>query len=233
MLSRSETRLRRPTTFFNFLNLPKEIRFNIYREALANQTHRTCFLFQDSGSRVECFAPGQPKLRLDLLYVNKKIHDEAVVVLYGSNCFNVVDTTERQSSLLKAFFDRIGSANAAMLTYLCISFPADKGTGCLSGEALFREEHLLSLKLLEERCAKLTTLELFVHSNNSSVLIDGKDHEPQYRRAGLMQIEGLLKRIFSLNKIVIRLYSGVLDHTASELMESFGWVVLRGDERWR
>lgn len=105
--------------------------------------------------------------------------------------------------------------------------------GCPPGEVLLKKEDLLILKLLKKRYAKLTTLELFVHSNNSSVLIDSKDYIPQYRKAVLMQIEGLLKRFFSLNKIVIRLYSGVLDHTASKLMESFEWVVLRGDERWR
>jgi hypothetical protein len=230
-LSKSATSPPRSSTFFNFLDLPKEIRINIYKKALHLERRRTFFIFRDVGSRVECFAPGQPKPRLDLLHVNRQIHDEAGALLYGSSVFNVVDSMERQLRLLNAFLDCIGPANAAMLTFLCISFPADKEGGCASGEVILREDDVFMLKLLEERCDKLATLELFVHSNSSGVLTSSKGHEPGYRSRVLVQINGFLKRIFSLHTIIIRLYSGVIEPTASEVVTGFGWVVLHGDEQ--
>lgn len=224
-----ETNQWTPGPCFNFLNLPKEIRLTIYGMTLALQTPMTFYLFQDSGSRIESFRSAQRKIPLDILHVNRKTHGEAASVLYSVSRFNVVDTMERQFKLLNAFLTSIGPANAASIRCLCIGFPGGGGGTSLQEIAGPQQNDLGSLELLKERCSTLTTLEMFVYSNNSHILINGKGYEPQHTKEVLDQINALLNSIPSLKTVIVRIFSSFPEPVVVELMTGFGWVVLKGD----
>lgn len=167
---------------------------------------------------------------LGLLYANKQLHHEASTEMYGSNRFNLVDTMRHQYPLLKSFIDSIGSVNAGSISRLCISFPAAESIEGQPGTIILRDDDLLSLKLLREKCTELTTLETFVHSNNSNALTKVDEETPQFTRDALLHIDAQLKSMPSLNRIIVRMYSGTPTPSAMDLMHGLGWVVLRGDE---
>lgn len=175
------------------------------------------------------FAPERPKW-LGLLYTNKRLHDETSAEIYGSNRFNLVDTTQHQYRLLKAFVDPIGPVNACSLSRLCISFPAAESREEQPEKIVLRDDDLFSLKLIREKCTKLTTLEAFIHSHNSKALTKFDEDKPQFTQDALLHIDAQLKSIPSLNRIIVRMYSGTPTPSAMDLMHGYGWVVLRGDE---
>ncbi|KAL6827247.1 hypothetical protein J3E69DRAFT_333421 [Trichoderma sp. SZMC 28015] len=153
-----------------FSDLPERVRYDIYKRVLV--MGHPIYLFQDNGSRVETFAPDIPIRWLALLHSNGQVYREACTVLYGMNRFTLVDTKQQQVGLLQSFLDRIGPKNTNLLSHLCINFPVvekRKGRSC---EVELREDSRQSLRLLQERCANLTTLETFIHGNNSSFLTD-------------------------------------------------------------
>jgi hypothetical protein len=211
----------------NLFSLPVDIRNNIYRRVLI--VPHPLYLFQDTGSQVvETFAPDKPSRWLALLYTNRQIHDEARAVLYGSNHFTFMDTTQQQGGLLQSFLSCIGSVNAGLLSHLCINFPVAESVDGQPGQVMLREDDLYSLKLLQEKCAKLTTLETLLYSRNSRRLINPNHDDSQFIREALSQIDAQLKAIPSLKKIIVRFYDGTPTPAVMELMQSLGWVILRG-----
>lgn len=209
------------------LSLSVGIRNKIYRSVLV--VPHPLYLFQDTGSQVvETFAPDRPSRWLALLYTNRQIHDEARAVLYGSNHFTFMDTTQHQGGLLQSFFNCVGSVNAGLLSHLSINFPVAENVDGQPGQVMLRKDDLHSLKLLQENCAKLTTLETLLYSRNSERLIDPNHDDSQFIREALSQIDAQLKTITSLKKIIVRFYGGTPTPAAMELMQSLGWVILRG-----
>lgn len=211
----------------NIFSLPVEIRENIYRRVLI--VRHPLFLFQDPGSQVvETFGPERPFRWLALLYTNRQVHDEATTVLYGLNTFTFMDTTGQQASLLRCFFNCIGSSNAGQLSHLCINFPVVESVEGQAGAPILREDDLHTLKLLQEKCTRLTTLEAFVYGRNAPNLIHPSHDDSQFIQDALFQINAELKAIPSLDKIIVRWYDGALSPLVMELMQGLGWVILRG-----
>ncbi|KAG9231370.1 hypothetical protein BJ875DRAFT_517407 [Amylocarpus encephaloides] len=211
----------------SFFSLPGDIRNNIYRRVLV--VGHPLFLFQDTGSTVvETFAPDRPFRWLALLYTNRQVHDEASAVLYGLNHFTFMDTTRHQGGLLQSFLGCIGSVNAGLLSHLCINFPIVETVEGQPGNFILREDDLHSLKLLQEKCTNLTTLETLIHSRNSRRLINPGHDDSQFIREALSQIDAQLKAISSLNKIIVRSYDGTPNPWVMELMQGLGWVILPG-----
>ncbi|CZT47988.1 uncharacterized protein RSE6_08624 [Rhynchosporium secalis] len=210
-----------------FLGLPDKIRINIFKRVLV--VAQPIYLFQDKGSqKAESFAPERPHRWLALLYTNRQIHDEASMVLYGANHFTFMDTANRQGGLLQSFFNCIGSSNAGLLSRLCINFPiVEYGKG-QSGKVMLGEDEIHSLRLLKEHCAGLTTLETLIYSRNYGSLINAGDKDSKFIREALSQIDAQLKAISSLQKVIVRYYDGAPTTLVVELMQGFGWVVLRG-----
>lgn len=198
---------------------------------------------------------------LALLHTSRLLHIEAAAALYGSHQFVLVDITTRgQADLLRSFLDRIGPVDAGYLSHICINFPAvavtasgsEKNAVCndsyghstgqpeedddvttrSSSSSMLQDADFRGLKLIQERCRGLTTLETYVHSKNSRGLVaatatgQGGGVSPHTVRAALAEVEARLKAISSLRKVVIRLYDGPLAPEVAELMQSFGWVVL-------
>ena len=211
----------------SFFSLPGDIRNNIYRRVLV--VPHPLFLFQDTGSQVvETFAPDRPFRWPALLYINRQVHDEARVVLYGLNHFTLVETTQHQGVLLQSFLNCIGSVNAGLLSHLSINFPVAEIVEGQPGKATLREDDLHSLKLLKEKCPNLTTLETLIHSRNSRDLINPSQDDSQNNREALSQIDAQLKAISSLKTVIVRSYNGTPIPSVMELMQGFGWVILRG-----
>ncbi|KAK3938230.1 hypothetical protein QBC46DRAFT_318122 [Diplogelasinospora grovesii] len=219
----------RPATpgSISFVGLPKGIRQDIYKRVLV--VAHPIYLFQDGGSRVETFAPDRPTRWLALLYVNQQVRGEARAVLYGMNRFNLVDTRQQEVGLLRSFLNCIGFVNADLLSHLSISFPVAERMEDQPGEVKIREDGLQSLRLLQEKCTNLTTLEMFIHSKNSSFLTKTDEDSSHLAQEALPRIDAQLKAIPSLKKIIVRVYIGALPPLVTDLMQGLGWVVLFGD----
>lgn len=222
-----------------FFGLPRNIRDKIYQRVLA--IPHPLYLFTDGTSqKVELFAPDKPAQWLALLHTNQQLHAEAAATLYGLHQFVLVDTTRNQADLLQSFLDLVGSVNAGYLSHICINFPvvatASEDVVCDRTEpedvtSVLQEEDLRGLKLIQERCRGLTTLETYVHSENSRDLVAaagrGGGVSP-HTRVALAEVDAQLKAIPLLKKVIIRLYNGPLAPEVAELIRSFGWVVLPG-----
>ncbi|KFY93586.1 hypothetical protein V498_04341 [Pseudogymnoascus sp. VKM F-4517 (FW-2822)] len=213
----------------SLLSLPRNIRDDIFKRVLV--VRHPLYLFQDKYSAVvETFGPEIPVRWLALLYTNRQVHDEASAVLYGLNRFILVDTTPQQVRLLQSFLNCIGSVNAGLLSHLCINFPVAEMVGEQPGEILLREDGLRSLKLLQDNCINLKTLENFVHRENSTYLRQASHDDSQFIREALSQIDAQFKLISSLSRIIVRFYDGPPAPSLMELMQGLGWVIIVGDQ---
>lgn len=208
----------------NFLDLPIEVRNRIYEIVLV--ILHPLYLFQEPGSPVETFAPDRPLQWLALLHTNRQIYVEASAVLYAINHFHFVDITQRQVGVLRSFLDCIGYVNAASLSHLCINFPIAESIDDQPGKVRLRDDSLESLKLLQDKCTNLSTLETVVHYKNSSFFT----RTDEFLREAFSQIDAQLKAIPSLKRIIIRIAVNdrVPTSSAMDLMQGFGWLVLSG-----
>jgi hypothetical protein len=209
-----------------FLRLPIEIRNDIYQRVLT--LSNPLYLFQDPGSRVETFSPEIHSQWLAFLYINRQIYYEARAVLYGRNHFTLmeVEIAQHRSSLLKSFINTIGPLNAGFLSHISISFPATenrKTSEDQPGKIRLREDSLQSLQLLQTQCTRLRTLETLVSGKNYTNLIKADN---QFAREALSEVNAQFRGIASLNKIIVRIYSGTPSPSTREFMQGLGWVVL-------
>lgn len=204
----------------HFLDLPIGVRNAIYKRLLA--LPHPIFLFQDTESQTESFAPAKPMWWLSLCYVNHQISREASAALYEANQFELADATHRQVRLLHSFLDCIGPANAASLSHLCINFPFAESTAGEPGQPKLTDDSLRALKLLQDQCTKLTTLETVVHSKNSNIFKE----ERSCLREALAAIDTQFRAITSLKTIVVRFVDlGMPPISAKLLMQELGWLV--------
>jgi hypothetical protein len=217
MTSRNECRL---------FDLPRPVRDEIYREVLA--VVQPLYLFKDSGSpKVGLFAPGKRPRWLALLFTNRLLHAEASAILYRANHFTFVSTTPNQSDVVQSFLDCIGSVNAAHLSHLSINFPAADSQ---QGEVVLGEPDSDTLRLLQEKCTGLATLETIVQKGNSKGLTARSQAQDgsQFAREALAQVDVQFKAVPSLRKIIVRFYSGSPTPEVAELMQRYDWVILAG-----
>ncbi|KAK0712950.1 hypothetical protein B0T26DRAFT_780950 [Lasiosphaeria miniovina] len=147
--------------------LPRDVRDDIYRRVLV--VPHPLYLYTQGTSH-----------KLALLYTSRAIHDQAVETLYGSHQFVLADTARSgQAALLQSFLRLIRPANAACLRHICINFPAvavdvtgeQRTTGDRMGPSMLCEDELRGLRLIRDRCRGLTTVEMYVHSENSRGLV--------------------------------------------------------------
>jgi hypothetical protein len=204
----------------NFLNLPIEIRNEIYKKVLA--LPQPLHLFQDPGCPVESFIPGKPYRWLALLYTNRQISEEARASLYRFNSFTFQEV--ENGRVLEDFINSIGHFNAGSLSHLCFDFPA---TESMHGETSLRESSLQRLQLLQKECGSLAKLEIFIYSRNSKLLIE---QDSTSVREVLSEINRQFGYISSLRKIIVRVYSGSPAPSVKEFLQGLGWIVLMGDK---
>lgn len=156
---------------------------------------------------------------------------ETNAVFYGSNHFHLVDTTARREiSILQAFLSSITSTNAHLLSHLSLSFPALEAIRGRSEASGLRQDGMRSLKLLQDNCANVRTLELSVHHGNAFGLVEEAPSNSQSLNEALSQVDTQLKAISSLQRIVIRYYHDRPTPGVRQLMQGLGWIVLMGDK---
>lgn len=212
----------RYSTPVSFLDLPKWIRDNIYQRllVLAHPIH----IFQEPNSPIESFAPDRPVQWLALLHTNRQIYTESKVVLYGLNQFHLEDITPLQADLLRSFLDCIGPTNAALVSFLCVNFPVVERMNDQAERVELRTDGLQSVRLFQEKCTDLTTLETIVHFKNSSFFREPDD----FLREALLLIDARLRAIPSLRKIIVRFFdfNGIPTSSAKQFMQELGWTVV-------
>jgi len=206
----------------NFLALPDGVRKEIYERVLI--VLHPLYLFQNPGSPVAVFAPDTPRHWLALLFTNRQISAEASAVLYRVNHFELVDITRPQIGVLRSFLDGIGYVNAASLSHLCISFPSAVSIDEKPGKVRLRDDSLQSLRLLQDKCTNLSTLETVVHFKNSGFFT----RPDQFLREAFTKIDAQLKAIHSLRRIIVRVdvQSGVPTSSVKDMMQQLGWLIL-------
>lgn len=211
--------------------LPIEIRHDIFKRVLA--VSDPLYLFQDPGGPVKFFMPStyKPYAWLALLYTSRQVSYEARAVLYGVNRFILeeVELANYRGKLLNSFITCIGSVNAGFLSHLRITFPATERIDGQSGEIRLTEDSLQDLRLLQNECTKLTTLDVLVYSQSSSYLITEDQDNPEFARDVLLKINAEFRCIPSLARIILRVYSGSPASSMKAFLNGLGWVVLIGD----
>ncbi|KNG82897.1 hypothetical protein ANOM_008191 [Aspergillus nomiae NRRL 13137] len=210
------------STHTGFSDLPIYLRNRIYRQVLA--VSHPIFLFQDPRCPIESFTPEKPSQSLALLYTNRQVSKEAKAVLYSTNEFALEESTKRQASLVKSFLNCIGPANAGFLSYLRMDFPAIERVDGQLGEIKIGEDGLQTLRLLQEQCTNLKTLETLVYGPNYGLLTD-QEINVQLLRDVLEDINTQFRAIESLDRIIVKVCSGSASPPTIEFMEELGWIV--------
>lgn len=152
-------------------------------------------------------------------------------------------TAKKRTSLLESFLKCIGPVNAGLLSHLCINFPATetieggkKGEGeqSYSGdhEIRLREASVHNLQLLQKHCTGLRTLETLLyggqHSHSSALVQEDQLMKNKFIREVLWDINVRFRAIASLNRIIVRVYSGSPAPSVREFLQELDWVVLVG-----
>ncbi|KAH6960335.1 hypothetical protein DER45DRAFT_592504 [Fusarium avenaceum] len=199
---------------------PKDVFSNMSAEAGKQACNKLLvplspiFVFQESASRpTEFFVP------------------ETNAVFYGSNHFNLVNTTaQRETSTLQAFLASLTSTDASLLSHLSLSFPALEAAQGRPETLGLGQDGMHTLKLLQDYCVNLNTLELYVHSGNAFGLVGEVPSHSHSLHEALSQVTSQLRAFSSLKKIVIRYYYDRATLEATQLMQRLGWIVLMGDK---
>lgn len=91
-----------------------------------------------------------------------------------------------------------------------------------------RDDSLQTLKLLQDKCTKLTTLETVVHYKNAGFFT----RPDPFLREAFSHIDAQLKAIHSLSRIIVRVYTqtGLPKSSAIDVMQHLGWEVLSGNK---
>jgi hypothetical protein len=213
-------------------NMSPEARKDAYNKMLVALS--PIFVFQESASRpIEFFVPGKPTQwpALPLAKCREYNEQETNAVFYGSNHFNLVDTTtRRETSILRAFLVSPTPDHARLLSRMSLSFPALEEVQGRPEALGLTQDGMRTLKLLQDYCINLTTLEFYVHKHNAFGLIGEAPGDSQSRHEALSQVDVELKVVPSLNKIVIRYYHGRPTPEIMQSMQGLGWIVLIGDK---
>ncbi|KAL7899221.1 hypothetical protein HDV63DRAFT_334161 [Trichoderma sp. SZMC 28014] len=212
-------------------NMSPEARGDAYNKMLV--TSGPVFVFQDPTSRpIEFFSPGKPTQwpELALAKFREYNEQETNAAFYGLNHFHLVDTTMRRETLiLQAFLGSITPTDARLLSHLSLSFPALEAVRGRSEESGLQQDGMRSLKLLQDNCANLRTLELYVHHGNAFGLVEETPSDSQSLNEALSHVDTQLKAISSLERIIIRYYHRPIPGVR-QLMQGLGWIVLMGDK---
>lgn len=210
----------------NIFSLPRKIRDDIYEMVL--RVPHPLYLFQETDTLVETFAPERPFRWHALLYTSRQVNVEASAVLYRTNNFSVVDMTPNEAVLLKSFLCGIGPVNAGSLSHVCASFPSLDSLGGQDGHCQLREDSAEIVALLTEKCGNLKTLELVVHNKNCSWLTIVAANTSKYIPEALVYIDKQLKAIVTIEQILVKVSSGTLTPSARTAMRDLGWLILTG-----
>lgn len=130
-----------------------------------------------------------------------------------------------RGSIVQSFLSGIGPINAACLSYACIHFPELE---MLDGseEIKLPEYALQDFRRLQIECTQLRMLEISIYDEETYKLLKEDRIISASVRNGFIQIAEHIKGIQSLNKVIARIYNGVINDTAKDFLQDLGWTVL-------
>ena len=194
----------------NFLTLPRELRDKVYELCLLKQ--EPLEPWRDHYQR--------QRLTTGLLRVNKTVHREASLLLYGSNHF---DFAEANSEDIASFLKTIGRNNAECIRHVRIDFPRFHYID--PGDVTLEKDSIEILTSLQKSCADLRTITTSLFSTTAmEIRLDRLEH---YKLAieALKLVDSHFKTIVSLQEIVIEVYKDSPNSYIRSKMEGHGWNV--------
>ncbi|ERS98325.1 hypothetical protein HMPREF1624_05109 [Sporothrix schenckii ATCC 58251] len=180
----------------DFFALPVEIRLQVYAELLIHRGTITLRHEYRDGKPAQICTEEGVHLDPTLLRVNKRIHREAISILYSGNHYRFVNC-------LVTFV--IQSVNQAhLLRHVVVDFPNYTRISHRQPDHSWRHEEILNLDEIYflHVCAGITTLGLWLDFGLSNLF------SPDTRRftQGLDLIHTQLKLLSSLNKVTVHLH---------------------------
>lgn len=190
----------------NFLNLPAELRNEIYLYLLV---------------RREPIDPwnGDNGLLPNLLSTNTKILYEARSLLYGDNCF---DFSGWRSELIPQFLDDIGFVNASHIRCIRIDFPELRG---LNDKASLGVNSLDILEKIQCYCTNLNRAIITSESTDAmEYRLDSYD-SPNICAKAFALVDAHFREMRSLQDIVVEVYEEGPSLDIRKKMKSHGWIL--------
>ena len=122
--------------------------------------------------------------------------------------------------------------NAGFLAYLQINFPATERVDGQLDKIKIREDGWQTLRLLQEHCTNLQTLETVVYGPNC-VLVTDNEINVRFLHDTLQDIDTQFRAIGSLGRIIVKIFCRSPAPKTTEFMKQLGWIVLprNGDQR--
>lgn len=216
----------------SFLELPFEIRDQIYRDLLLIPSYIHLCPGAEWGKQRPCQAnAGEPLgLCLAILRTNKFIRDEATPILYSYNSF-VMATLDpgafgrAEVRVAEGFLNSIGPKNAAFVRHVSIAFPIFRNYR--EGYLVLEDHSEEVIELLRDRCPGLLRLETeaALSLNTLEVLLVWKHYPIADEAMGVVDAE--FRTISSLEKIVVNMFPlmGSASPAMREKMSDQGWEV--------
>lgn len=189
----------------SFFSLPSELRNEIYKHVLV------------------CREPISPWSRENqptpnLLSTNKTILRETSPLLYGKNCF---DLTTWNSEMIPQFYDAIGFVNASHIQGIRINFPEFRE---LKDQVSLQEDSLHTLEKIQSYCTNLKSLTTNPTIDIMECQRNSFDSPAKCCRA-LALVAAQLRRITSLQEIVVEVYEADPSSDIQKTMHSHGWTL--------
>lgn len=162
----------------------------------------------------------QPPFSSAILFTSKKVHSEGSRVLYSRNCFGLHGS---QPETLTWFLDLIGTQNASFLRHISIDFP--NFDSLHMGEVTLQKESVQALKLIQNKCTNINTLELSLESTTEmEYTIDARD-SPRIAAEALALADSHFRAISSLEDVIVNVYYEAPSYDLREEMRGLGWKI--------
>jgi len=217
----------------NFLDLPAEIRLQIYEELLVRSEP---IIFRMSG-----FPPSPPLylykgaygLCPALLRASKSVYREASPLLYSRNRFDFSDSdliytmlklsTNCKSLALTSFFSQIGDKNTSFIRHLYIDFPTFRDHR--PETTALEDNNIKTLELIRDKCTNIAILEMSLYDiwpfeyfkANGSLIV---------AEAALELLDTRFKAISSLKEVIVHIYRDpIAGNNLQKKMRDCGWTV--------
>ncbi|KAF2755604.1 hypothetical protein EJ05DRAFT_478582 [Pseudovirgaria hyperparasitica] len=204
-------------TAITFLDLPAEIRNEIYRLALELPMSMPVLVLGLCGLQ-SC-----PTIT-NLLLTNKAVYSEASSLLYAETIF---DFSKCAVHTAISFIDKCGPRNASYMRHLLIKSPLLSEP--FHGDDAFPEDIQELLSKIGHCCLGLHTITMELYSANTMEQLIDSAESPMIISKAIELVDYRLRAIPSLETIKIRLYE-VGPTVVRSHMQSRGWLIETHDD---
>lgn len=209
----------------NIFDIACEIRLKIYSELLV-LSEPIIFVAAHGPWSTPLFRSNRDGLCPALLRINKRIHSEAITLLYSNNRFQFPEIfastpSATDSAHIAPFLHQIGS-QASHIRHICIPFPTFDYPQ--PDSARLHEAHIKNLDLVRDTCTSMRTLELLVSPDFLNYALD----DSPIAAEALDLLSTHFMNIPSLKEIVINFEVYPEQDPSDDLtkkMHNYGWSV--------